>query len=153
MSPLKVLFVKSRNHGSYAVEPLSDRQSKNFKNFFAADIAMYRFFNISLQRKIEKFGTNRMEIELEKIKLIFKKCQKNPTLCEFQKKPKKSLKNQDKAGIPITPLKYIELMDENWGFCDNPANPYKKILSISANRTFNVTCPWTDDSIAKHFLP
>ena len=114
---------------------------------------MYSFFNISLQRKIEKFGKHKMKIELEKIKLIFKQCQKNSTLCEIKKKSKNVVKHRNRAGISITPLKYIKLMDENWGFCDNPANPYNKIISISASRTFNVTCPWTDDSIAKNFLP
>ena len=94
-----------------------------------------------------------MAKELKKVKSVFAKCQKDSKMCDFEpKKSGKYLDNKSRGGIAITPEKYIELMDKNWGWCENPANPYNKIKSIYASNAFNETCPWTDDFITRNFL-
>ena len=64
--PYEVLYVEMLNTRKYEVEPLSDRQEKHFREYFKQDILLYDFFNQSLHRKIENFGT-----QVPKQKILF----------------------------------------------------------------------------------
>lgn len=148
--PYKVLFVKSRNHGSYDIEPLTDKQLKNFDTFFKQDRMLYKYFNDTLHAKIDVFGRDRMKTELSNIKSVFTLCTHNSSACtipSIQPIKKKRLKL-----AKLTAAKYTEYMDANYGWCDNPANPYNKVKQIAYNGTFTVTCPFTDDHISKNLL-
>ena len=66
---------------SYDKPPLSDRQLEIFKKHHQMDYYLYDLALKKFDRQVEAFGKDRMEAEVEKLKLYAAKCQKNPQSC------------------------------------------------------------------------
>ena len=66
-----------------------------------------------------------MQFELIELKKIFQKCGDDPSKCEYKKSAKQDSQRREKIQIPAED--YIKIMDENFGSCPNPGNPYQKI--------------------------
>ena len=85
-----------------------------------------------------------MQFELVELKKVFQKCSDDPSKCDYEKSPKQDSVRREKIKIPAAD--YIRIMDENFGSCPNPGNPYQKIKTGD----FSSECDWTDDFIRKN---
>ena len=67
--PYEVLYEPQLKQHKYEGEPLTANQKKNFESFFRTDIMLYDYFNKSLHHKIEDFGREKVNEEVEKLKV------------------------------------------------------------------------------------
>ena len=105
---------------------------------------LYDFFNQSLHRKVEEFGHDvsifniknknftkifqRMKKELKKIKKLYSDCAKNG--CKEKRMFPAEAKNLTGSRYVHEKLKaseYLKIMEENFGSCENPGNPYQQV--------------------------
>lgn len=66
--PYTVLYLEPINERKYELTPLSKKQKENFQKFFKQDLMLYDYFNETLHKKIEAFGT---EVRLLLFKVYF----------------------------------------------------------------------------------
>ena len=112
----------------------------------------YDYFNQSLHRKIENFGRERMRRELSKIQQVFTDCKNDPNSCVFEKLDREKKISEKIDFETLTASKYLKYMDDNWGWCENPYNPYNKIRDLEYSGKFNFTCEFTDEGISKNIV-
>ncbi|CAG5103210.1 Oidioi.mRNA.OKI2018_I69.chr1.g667.t1.cds [Oikopleura dioica] len=92
----------------------TDQQMKTFRKDNIQDYAIYEFFNKTLWEKIDRYGHERMKKDVEKLKMIYKECDEDESLCGIEKRREPSGKAEFDPG---TKKELLQLMAENGGAC------------------------------------
>jgi len=162
--PYEVLYEPQLNKREYEIEPLTPNQKKNFESYFKADIMLYDYFNKSLHYKIEDYGREKFYEEVDKLKVwqnkklfliifqqaVYAKCEEDVEHCMWKKPPKMTASDLNIKAIQGEKMKvqdFIDLMDENFGWCSNPYNPYTqmKIWQKTGKMTYSDECNYKQD--------
>lgn len=86
-----------------------------------------------------------MKREVKVIEQIFKKCNAAGN-CTFPKGPKMDEEIKHTGHHKLTATEYIAIMDENFGWCDNPYNPYTKVKEwLNTGELDYANCNFKDD--------
>ncbi|CAG5112986.1 Oidioi.mRNA.OKI2018_I69.chr2.g7138.t1.cds [Oikopleura dioica] len=148
--PYEVLYEPQLNKREYEIEPLTPTQKKNFETYFKADIMLYDYFNKSLHHKIEDYGREKFHQEVEKLKAVYEKCEEDVKHCLWKKAPRMNPEDLKITAVPGEKMKvqdFIDLMDENFGWCSNPFNPYTqlKLWQKTGKMTYGDECNYKQD--------
>ena len=111
---------------------------KTFEKHFRQDLAIYSHFNKTFWQKVEKFGLDRMKIEKRKIEDVFKKCNIDPDLCNFEITPNKNRATVGKVTIG-TKEELVSAMEGAKGFCSDGIIQRLKL-------DLDTGCPLIDDT-------
>ena len=86
-----------------------------------------------------------MAYEIGQIKETFAACATNKKKCLFPRQkrdppPRRAKKKMD-------PARFLRIVEDNYGTCDNPGSPYQKLKT----RNFTAECEWTDIYLRRNF--
>ena len=79
--PVEYLYGVTMREKKYEKPPLSDRQLAIFKKHHQMDYYLYDLSLKKFDRQVAEFGRDRMEAEVQKLKLYAQKCQTNSQSC------------------------------------------------------------------------
>ena len=90
-----------------------------------------------------------MEIEIGKLRKVFEDCNQNAQNCTYSKGEKSKTPVKVVKNKRLTATEYLQIMEENFGSCENPNTPFTKIGDwLLTGELDYPDCSYKDDILA-----
>ena len=114
--PWVVLFAKSRMvSAEYEKKAFTAKQRSTLHTHFHQDYQIYTYFNQSLWKRIEEYGPERMEHDVEQMKKLYDKCNNEPKHCHFDAEDQFEYEDNSKSFEQYDTADLLDYMKHNLG--------------------------------------
>ena len=114
--PWVVLFAKSRMvSAAYEKKEFTTKQRSTLHTYFHQDYQLYTYFNQSLWKRIEEYGLERMEHDVQQLQKLYEKCNDDPKYCHFDVEDQFEYDDNSKSFDQYDTADLLDYMKNNLG--------------------------------------